>query len=871
MKNKKYFLLLFIGLISLFSIGLGSFISNSVDSANNNNIQTNKEIITLSIRYKIYTDYQPHEELLANLGTKNVTNETEYTALKNLISGYIDISGIEYFNNRNASTILSDSDYSITLGEYVGKILRIKGTLKHEPQKTSSGCGGSTTPESFTGSCSLSIIDNKSTFTTEILANEIYSETIDVLKGYLLKYTDIIDKLSYMSENSDYSFFGLSIIDSSGNVSDTVLSEGYTFNESANLCAHLNKKTSANMPYQNITSKINNNTGTINVYVDSAEANVANDFSYIKETNAFALGDSSTPVIIPKNATVNFCLNNGNAYIKSETNGSFPTTPIEAEMDGKTNQYTIFLNNDLTIKSNGKMLIGGIVGINTQTTGYQGVINQKYVTLDLNGHNIYVEGTLESYGLIKNSKNKGKIYVSGGALYTPAVVCDYKGGTNTKNLTDKKVFPFQQYLLPYLRCKCVIKENSSGSYGSLVGNLHLYVHGEKGPIKAEFITIPIELFGNSTDSFFQVTGKNDTTKDSYLEFDSYIFNGDIEALKDKSVYQYNVLRRNSFSFVNVNFKSNSIKLTVSKDFGTAVSINTGDYVFPISPFFEVFLINSSFSLFQPLQVCPGSIIYADKNSEIIFQSGSSLYINNFMPYHYDKKKENLLTNDYVGDSIQFGSQLYASKYFSKYFSYGVVYNYGKTTFVSGTSPIITGRYNFVDVYYKNGDTYTKITSGNPFEQLKNTYSTTVTTYGYFYLNCDSAYDLMGYAMPLMSFDKAFLNGSNLSYVGSFDVFDPVFITNGKAFFFDVNPSSTFSLKKLKTCTVIEIPLNSYNKQSKSFNYNNQKYIVFSGLCLPFTEGSSSTTGTVPVTFLTSTANKSPITVSFNSTYQMWLR
>ena len=112
-----------------------------------------------------------------------------------------------------------------------------------------------------------------------------------------------------------------------------------------------------------------------------------------------------------------------------------------------------------------------------------------------------------------------------------------------------------------------------------------------------------------------------------------------------------------------------------------------------------------------------------------------------------------------------------------------------------------------------------------------------------------------------------MNGGNISYVGSFNTEEGIFKSHNAIYFFDIGTS--FSLKKTKSASLVSINESNINSAYKKIDYNGNSYVLFSGVYVPFTQGSDELHGSVNVGAINSSVTT--VNVSFNSTYQMWLR
>lgn len=133
--------------------------------------------------------------------------------------------------------------------------------------------------------------------------------------------------------------------------------------------------------------------------------------------------------------------------------------------------YTLSVWGNSTLNVSGNILILGLLGHNGvalsgHTSGAHGqLINNGTIQLN-NGSNLDVRGYV---------KGNGTLYANSGAkVYSPFVVRDFRGGTNTVTVfchADAKISPFNQYEMPNIQCNQVFNVGSShNGYVDLYAN-----------------------------------------------------------------------------------------------------------------------------------------------------------------------------------------------------------------------------------------------------------------------------------------------------------------------------------------------------------------------------------------------------------------
>lgn len=109
---------------------------------------------------------------------------------------------------------------------------------------------------------------------------------------------------------------------------------------------------------------------------------------------------------------------------------------------------TIMTGANLTV--NGNVRIQGILG--HPGTGLSGATSGKHSQLVNNGNMTFNSGSnLDAKGFVKGTGTA--TFKSGANVYSPFVVIDFRGGTNTVTVFNKgKISPFNQYEMPNIQC-----------------------------------------------------------------------------------------------------------------------------------------------------------------------------------------------------------------------------------------------------------------------------------------------------------------------------------------------------------------------------------------------------------------------------------
>lgn len=120
------------------------------------------------------------------------------------------------------------------------------------------------------------------------------------------------------------------------------------------------------------------------------------------------------------------------------------------DTDSSKIKYKLILSESTVLEVYGNILIQGLLGVNGP--GLSGHTSGNHSQIINNGTiNLNSGANLDLRGYIKGT---GSIEVRSGAIvYSPFVVYDYRGGTNTKTVYEKaKIAPFRIYEMPNIQC-----------------------------------------------------------------------------------------------------------------------------------------------------------------------------------------------------------------------------------------------------------------------------------------------------------------------------------------------------------------------------------------------------------------------------------
>ena len=120
------------------------------------------------------------------------------------------------------------------------------------------------------------------------------------------------------------------------------------------------------------------------------------------------------------------------------------------DTDSSKIKQKLILNESTVLEVYGNILIQGLLGVNGSglsghTSGnHSQIINNGTINLN-SGANLDLRGYIKGAGTIEARR--------GAIVYSPFVVYDYRGGTNTKTVYEKaKIAPFRIYEMPNIQC-----------------------------------------------------------------------------------------------------------------------------------------------------------------------------------------------------------------------------------------------------------------------------------------------------------------------------------------------------------------------------------------------------------------------------------
>ena len=861
-----------VGAVACFSVGLSAYTKVSMDP---NAVETHSydavddgETVTVSFKYFAFTGYTEGD--VVNNVAEDFSYDKTYDASTNQsqslpLSFSSSFEGVSYSKTitANLSSNSTANISGLTAGTKIGSstVGGIEYTLFASTTFTltrtsSTSCNTTKYTYQVKGSYhweyeSAQIIPTGSAYGSAVM------KTISVPKGS--KLSESMARRLFEDEGANgYGYYGV--------FTDENLSSRYSFstvlNSNKTLYAGFYKNTYDAVDY--LGKILHNKTSNSAVYAEAAGTmNPKNDPSWFSTTKTLSLYNGGNDIVIPAGAKVTFGLNDGS---EKKLWGDAQNT----KMDGQETYrcFTVSLAEDIDLR--GTISIGGTLGQKSSSSNEQGNITTYHVVLDLNGHTITCSSTAKilSYGIIIDSKGTGKILMNGAcSILTPAIVYEYHGGNATSNTVNSyTTFPFQWYNAPYLRCRVEMR-HINGSWGSVSGYLAIKTSGYSES------TPELHILGGNSDYLFVISGND---PEAYVEYEGIQSSAILDALEGTDTAC--VSRRSRITFHHI---SHSEFGYLSLSVGTTV--NTQDYLFPISPFFNIRFEDSNFYLNKSMVLLPGCSFFGDADSEMHFETTTYsnkqlaggffcfershvFYDDRISPKVGDPIKDAGFSADVGTTSTKAPNSVQLARYYGK----ATATFLGKTYFKTGnTSPyVFSGVVNLHNVGWDDG-------GENPLHESSETslaaqlidvksHGAVLQTYGYSFMlgykdSSDYCQEIMSTSMPLIAFDEAFVIDSSRSLHGHFDDTKGIFyehLESGawQAYILKSTATKKFQANNLTPTAVDVIEGSADSYYQYVVNASGETYYYFSGVYLPPSTSKATPTnsnGTYTITLNTS--------------------
>ena len=630
-----------------------------------------------------------------------------------------------------------------------------------------------------------------------------------------------------------------------------------------------------------LTQYINEKTsGTYSIYNSLTDENAKGDYDVSLDfTYESSVGfDYLSQATIASGVTINFTyLNNqicptatGAIADGDDANNSHRDPKSNIALDYYDNQYIgnkycsvmIRLNGDLTVK--GTLNIGSKVGGVNSNTHFSEIIGE-YTQLDLNGHNLIIDGgTVNCYGSILDRLGGGKVIVkNGGTIQGLMTVTDAKGGNQITYGYGKGQSPFDEYRFAYIEAPIVAYHGTT---------IKAYLKLDIGSLGIS--NIYANIIGPVGSSVFSWGDKK--TEDDCLEIVPYInknlYPSSVSNPTYKSIYTKMYYYRYRYNFkANVILNSQiplNARINVKNIEKRDIAIDWARIGVPIPSFFDLQLFdNYSLTLKAKLLLLPGSSFVTMKNSNLIFNPGEevnyedlSIYVNLLI----------LKVDVYIkGEKIRNRGSLMA--YDRSYYSYNYDefnrHGYGLNVesaywkFTKSSNHMIMGN---VTIENMPDNSYKYLISG-PISISKQSINKLVTssyvqTYdvkgsqagSWWFSSSHSTYEssvnmITSFnALPLISNGKAYIKDNNLNIKGVFDDDTHLFTAGDQTYFlwtpndYLIGGSDPKNQNALTDYTVTPTLVNSVTA-NQIIKANDKYYIFYKGVFVPVLDSIASGT------------------------------
>lgn len=589
-----------------------------------------------------------------------------------------------------------------------------------------------------------------------------------------------------------------------------------------------------------------------------SQVDISKDPTYDIDTNTVFIDE----FVLGAGSTLNFTFKDEQIYISpitgslSENLGNHRTTiDNNINPEYKSTTYVgrencslyVLLNGDATIK--GTLNIGAEIGGYNASSCYSYIIGD-YAVLDLYGHDLIVDGgTINAFGIIKDSIGTGKIIVKNeGKIFATTTVTDGRGRDQTAVGLSKRQSPFTEYKFSYLQVPIYFYNGTTF----------------QGYLKLDFdalgiININIEIIGKTYNS--ALFSWNSSNSEDYIFYEPYIIE-ELYTQNTNTIYLQMHYQRIRFHFHSNIRAANSyiLEAKLSSSYGTLDgSFDFARIDFPISPFFDFIIYeNYEFEIGCKMTFYPGSSLYVKESAKLKFT-----YLGN------KSFKEISMVLTIAGETryIAGGIMSYTSRisdsssagFNNSRFTKGVYNQASYWNYIKPGNIVIDGNIEFqsgIDTSYNDGFYYLSgniVLSEKSLIDIKNNRNM-IKTYdvkselqnGFFYNSNNqtlqkqyefaTSYNLN----PLISGDKAFIIDNNFDLRGNFDPNEGVFHSDdGKNYFlkmdndmYDGGSSTSNQGDKIdRNINIEEVSLVRSNERIVK-DYNSNYYVFYSGIYIP---------------------------------------
>lgn len=620
---------------------------------------------------------------------------------------------------------------------------------------------------------------------------------------------------------------------------------------------------------------------TLNLYDtyrggSSGNYNVFDDPSYDEKTKTVFLSSCT----LSSGSTVNLTYGDNEVYLTPNTGAVDSSDLAKHRTEDDTSLAEDYVGNTyigdrdcyLRMCLTGNVTIKGTLNVGAKIGGYSvfsyySYIIGGYTEIDLKGYDLVIDGgTLNAYGIIKDSVGGGRIIVkNSGNVMCTLTISDGRGRDQTPFGYGKGQAPFTEYKFSYIRAPIIAYNGTSVNAYLKFDLLNLGISN-----------IIFSIIGTSnTTSNFSWANSNST---DFVEIKPYNLTiGTKYPVTDESAQSSNVIykelyyQRCRFIFnadIIVNKEIDLKASCILNSYNVNLTIDLTRVDVPISPFFDFILKTGHYmDIYPKISFYPGSSFYTETNTTLNFKyRGSVTYPN--------------LGKSVLGQELIIPSE-------TRYIAGGILAYTKNINEYNGYTPVgfnkgiysITEYWNYVKPYnhqvnstltFDEGITDKYHISGNidfcsdAIESIKdiankgklNTYDMKAELYSGFWFNSDNTKVSKTYecavhynCVPLISNSKAYLYDGTYQLEGTYNINSGIFSFSSERYFLKVDTdmyqdgssSSNQSSSIDRTVNVERVQIIFNNCLIKDIN--GSYYVYYGGILVPVLSNIDETIGT----------------------------
>ena len=354
----------------------------------------------------------------------------------------------------------------------------------------------------------------------------------------------------------------------------------------------------------------------------------------------------------------------------------------------------------VNVNSGGKFVIGGtIVGGSKNTGGIQGGTAGPHGNITVNGTlNVNSGGIMSTCGYVLGGGSVN--VVSGGSLYQPFTMTDYRDGHYTVNCKENGTFPSNRYIMNNVQCPLTI------SYGGkMFGYMDIYTQTTAYIFKLRHNVTVQQIVGTESDTAM-IQLKSGSSMTSTYDATDYVTVSD-SGRNTRGFYS-------KVGKMTVTITGGAalgeMELTVTLA-GTTYTVNSNTTDFPVPYYYDFILKNGTYNLANNLALLPGASMWVDSTATLVVDkgaeftvfdglrdyssTGTSVSAGSWMEYHYPSTSE--LKNNHSKKTYTGTANLIVDGAFTVNGSFGgyVQTNGSGTITMNGTASATAGVGNVV--------------------------------------------------------------------------------------------------------------------------------------------------------------------------------